>query len=162
MTDHLEGVVRDMLRRLRPPGLDELGLAAALENCVDGWRRRLPGVEFTMALGEDIGPLDEATNMTLYRLVQEGLTNVAKHARASRVDIVLQRDTARPAGAAAVVLTVQDNGNGERETTAEDGLGVAGMRERVEALAGRFDLVAAGGSGFGFAAWLPIEQAGLA
>ena len=159
MTDHLEGVVRDMLRRLRPPGLDELGLAAALENCVDGWRRRLPGVEFTMALGEDIGPLDEATNMTLYRLVQEGLTNVAKHARASRVDIVLQRDTARPAGAAAVVLTVQDNGNGERETTAEDGLGVAGMRERVEALAGRFDLVAAGGSGFGFAAWLPIEQA---
>ena len=162
MTDHLEGVVRDMLRRLRPPGLDELGLAAALENCVDGWRRRLPGVEFTMAVGEDIGPLDEATNMTLYRLVQEGLTNVAKHARASRVDIVLQRDTARPAGAAAVVLTVQDNGNGERETTAEDGLGVAGMRERVEALAGRFDLVAAGGSGFGFAAWLPIEQAGLA
>jgi glucose-6-phosphate-specific signal transduction histidine kinase len=162
MTAHLEGVVRDMVRRLRPPGLDELGLAAALENCVDGWRRRLPGVEFTMTVGEDIGRLDEATNMTLYRLVQEGLTNVAKHARASRVDIVLQRGAAAPAGASAVVLTVQDNGDGERETTADDGLGIVGMRERVEALAGRFDLGPAGGSGFGFAAWLPIERAGLA
>jgi glucose-6-phosphate-specific signal transduction histidine kinase len=162
VTDHLEGVVRNMLRRLRPPGLDELGLPAALENCVDGWRRRLPAVEFTISVEGDIGPLDEATNITLYRLVQEGLTNVAKHARASRVDIVLQRGDATPVGAAAVVLTVQDNGDALCRRAAEDGLGIVGMRERVEALAGRFDLDEAGGSGFGFAAWLPIEQARLA
>ena len=48
VTDHLEIVVRDMVRRLRPPGLDELGLPAALENCVEGWRRRLPLVNFEL------------------------------------------------------------------------------------------------------------------
>ena len=94
MTDHLQVVVRDMMRRLRPVGLDELGLPAALESCIEGWRRRMPSVEFTMAVGEDIGKLDEVTNITLYRLVQEGLTNVAKHARATRVDIVMQQSTA--------------------------------------------------------------------
>jgi signal transduction histidine kinase len=160
MVDHLEAVVRDMVRRLRPPGMDELGLPAALENCVEGWRRRLPSVEFTVTVAEDIGKLDEATNMTLYRLVQEGLTNVAKHARASRVDIVMQHRAATHAGIAEVVLTVQDNGVGRRAEGADAGLGIVGMRERVEALAGRFDLTPARGGGFGFTAWLPVQGAG--
>jgi two-component system sensor histidine kinase UhpB len=161
-TDHLEGVVRDMVRRLRPPGLDELGLPAALENCVDGWRRRLPAVEFTIAVAEDIVELDEATNITLYRLVQEGLTNVAKHARATRVNIVMQQRAATPAGTPEVVLTVQDNGVGPRVSAAESGLGLVGMRERVESLAGCFDLAPLHGGGFGFTARLPIKGLGTA
>ena len=58
MTDHLQVVVRDMMRRLRPVGLDELGLPAALESCIEGRRWRMPLAEFTMAVGEDIGKLD--------------------------------------------------------------------------------------------------------
>jgi two-component system sensor histidine kinase UhpB len=158
MTDHLQVVVRDMVRRLRPAGLDELGLPAALENCIEGWRRRMPSVEFTMVVGDDIGKLDEVTNITLYRLVQEGLTNVAKHARATRVEIVMQQRGATRAGAPEVVLTVQDNGIGTRAAATDAGLGIVGMRERVEALAGRFDLTSVHGGGFGFTAWLPIQQ----
>jgi two-component system sensor histidine kinase UhpB len=163
MTDHLQVVVRDMMRRLRPVGLDELGLPAALESCVEGWRRRMPLVEFTIAVGEDVGKLDEVTNITLYRLVQEGLTNVAKHARATRVEIVMQQQrAAAPAGAPEVVLTVQDNGVGMWAAATDAGLGIVGMRERVEALAGRFDLTSVHGGGFGFTAWLPIHQARIA
>lgn len=157
ITDHLEIVVRDMVRRLRPPGLDELGLPAALENCVDGWRRRLPSVNFTMAVGEDIGNLDETTNMTLYRLVQEGLTNIAKHARASRVEIVMKQRAAMHAGATEIVLTVRDDGVGTQAGGTHAGLGIAGMRERVEALAGRFELTPMCSGGFGFTASLPIQ-----
>ena len=158
MTDHLEIVVREMVRRLRPPGLDELGLAAALENCVDGWRRRLPAVDITMTVGEDIAKLDETTNMTLYRLVQEGLTNIAKHARASHIEIVMQQCPSTRAGAAEVVLTVRDNGVGPQTGGTNTGLGIAGMRERVEALAGRFDLIPVRGGGFGFTARMPVPS----
>jgi glucose-6-phosphate-specific signal transduction histidine kinase len=156
MTDHLEIVVREMVRRLRPPGLDELGLSAALENCVDGWRRRLPAVDITMTVGEDIAKLDETTNMTLYRLVQEGLTNIAKHARASHIEIVMQQCPSVGAGTEEVVLTVRDNGVGPQTGGVNTGLGIAGMRERVEALAGRFDLIPVRGGGFGFIARMPV------
>ncbi|HEY5309985.1 MAG TPA: sensor histidine kinase [Casimicrobiaceae bacterium] len=159
MTDHLERVVRELVRRLRPPGLDELGLPAALENCVEGWRRRLPDVQFTMVVEDDLGMLDEATNITLYRLVQEGLTNIAKHARARNVEIRLQRCAATPTGVAEVVLTLRDDGVGARTGAKSAGLGIAGMRERVESLAGRFDLAPARGDGFGFTAWLPMPPA---
>jgi signal transduction histidine kinase len=159
MADHLERIVRDLVRRLRPPGLDELGLAAALESCVDGWRRRLPAVQFTTAVEDDLGMLDEATNITLYRLVQEGLTNIAKHARARHVEILLRRCTAARAGVTEVVLTLRDDGVGTPPDGQKTGLGIAGMRERVEALAGRFALTPAGGGGFGFTAWLPLPPA---
>ncbi len=157
VTDHLEIVVRDMVQRLRPPGLDELGLPAAIENCVEGWRRRLPQIDFEFAIGEDIGTFDEATNITLYRLVQEGLTNIAKHAHASRVEIEVQQSLPGSPGHASVVLTVRDNGIGVRKDGRGAGLGIAGMRERVEALAGRLDLIPVREGGFGFTARLPIR-----
>ncbi len=162
MTGHLEKVVRNIVRRLRPAGLDELGLAAAVESCVDGWRQRLPSVKFRVEVGEEIGPLDEAINITLYRLIQEGLTNVAKHAHATCVDIVMHQRSGAHVGAPEVVLVVQDNGVGTREAVEESGLGIVGMRERVEGLAGRFDLTPASAGGFGFTAWLPLRHASAA
>ena len=159
MTDHMQVLVRDIVRRLRPPGLDELGLPAALENYVDGWRRRLPSVEFKVAVSEDLGELDEATNMTLYRLVQEGLTNVARHAHASRVEILMKQQATDPAGDSEVVLTMHDNGVGNRKAPSSAGLGLIGMRERVEALAGRFDVMSTHGGGFGFTARIPVQRA---
>ncbi len=67
--DHVHAVVNDIIRRLRPAGLDELGLVAALENCVDHWRQRLPQTRFTLSISGSLDELGETLNLTLYRLI---------------------------------------------------------------------------------------------
>ncbi len=84
--DHIHGVVSDMIRRLRPAGLDELGLAAAVESCVEQWQQRLPAHNSRSTPSGDLDNLSEHLNLTIYRLVQEGLTNSFKHSEASRID----------------------------------------------------------------------------
>lgn len=78
---HVYREIGGMIRKLRPIGLDEFGLPTALEHCVDGWRERLPEASFTLAVDGDFDNLSDALDITLYRLVQEGLTNVSKFAR---------------------------------------------------------------------------------
>jgi glucose-6-phosphate-specific signal transduction histidine kinase len=136
IVDRLQIVVRDMLRRLRPPGLDELGLTAALGHCVDRWRHRMPGVQcrFDVLPGGD-GNWGEEVNMALYRLVQEGLTNIARHANADRVSVAL---ACQRVGRSSeqVVLTMNNNGARKSAAGVRAGLGLLGMRERIEALGG--------------------------
>ena len=151
--DHMNGVVRDILHRLRPTGLDELGLSAALEDCIEGWRRRLPEITFQLTIQAGLEDFDEATNITLYRLVQEGLTNVAKHSHATRVEIGLTRIAER----GSVVLTMRDDGVGSTPETPHHGLGLIGMRERVDALGGTFDAAQSQARGFCFTARLPVS-----
>ncbi len=153
--DRVDGVVHDLVRRLRPPGLDDLGLPAALEAYIDAWRRRLPAVDFQLRLHADLGTFDEAINITLYRLVQEGLTNVAKHAEAALVEVSLCR-TSGPA--AEVMLTVRDNGRGSARAGRTGGLGLIGMRERVQALAGRLEIATGVGRGFTIIARIPLPS----
>ncbi len=156
--DHVDEVVRDMLHRLRPTGLDELGLSAALEDCIERWRRRLPEITFQLKLQPGLEDFDEATNITLYRLVQEGLTNVAKHSQATRVEIAIARD----ADGGTVVLTMRDDGVGSTPATTRRGLGLIGMRERVDALGGTFDATQPQTRGFVFTTRLPVAPAALA
>jgi signal transduction histidine kinase len=168
--DQLQTVVRAMLQRLRPVGLDELGLTAALEACVQGWRMRLPHVHLTLALddGHDgLDGLDEATNITLYRVIQESLTNCARHARATRIDIGIAAHAPSGAtGGGGLVLTVQDDGIGSAGDPAvpagHAGFGLLGMRERVEALGGAFSAgssaAPARGPGFRVEACLPYVK----
>lgn len=152
--DHISDVVRDLIGELRPVGLDELGLKAALEHCVGGWRQRLPSVHFALALEGNLDAVDETVALTLYRLVQEGMTNVSKHARAHRVDIQLQ---CRPASNAAdeVTFSMVDNGCGTDLSRKHPGLGLVSMRERVEMLGGRLELVTSPGHGFAIRTTLP-------
>jgi len=167
---HVYRQIGTMIRRLRPIGLDELGLATAIEHCVDGWRERLPDAMFSLAIEGDFGGLSDRLNITLYRLVQEGLTNVSKFAPASRVEIYLVRglsaamdgdDGARPPGADEIVLTMADDGPGVDLAAPRAGLGLVGMRERIEALGGEFRVASEPGNGFMFCATVPA-QAGLA
>lgn len=153
--DHVHGVVSNMIRRLRPAGLDELGLLAALENCVDQWRRRLPETHFSLSASGSFDDLGELVNLTLYRLIQEGLTNSYKHAGAQQIDIVLRRDTARSGSQDELVLTVCDDGHGMDPAHGKAGFGLGGMRERVQMMGGRFAIDTAPGAGFSFEARLP-------
>jgi two-component system, NarL family, sensor histidine kinase UhpB len=154
-SDHVQDTVREIMRKLRPPGLDELGLPAALENCVDGWRKRLPAIRFELDAPTECPGWGEAVNMTLYRVVQEGLTNVAKHARASRVRVSLEQ---AGGGLGPVIVRVSDDGVGRVSATRTDGLGLIGMRERIESLGGRLDTSADADAGFCLVATLPIAE----
>jgi signal transduction histidine kinase len=133
--------VRRLAVELRPSALDDFGLVPALERLVDGFSERTGiAVDLAETLGEERLPRDVET--AFYRIVQEALTNVARHAGATRADVVLRRT---PSGAS---LVVEDDGSGfEPGSASSSSLGLVGMRERVGLLDGRFTLVSAPGSG---------------
>ena len=153
--DHVHAAVSDMIRRLRPAGFDELGLVAAIEHCVDHWRQRLPETRFDLAVRGEFDRLEESLTLTLYRLIQEGLTNIYKHAAAHQVLIRLERNASPDGSADEVRLTVSDDGRGVRDSAQAPGFGLSGMRERVEAAGGTFQTGGAPGRGFRFEARLP-------
>jgi signal transduction histidine kinase len=157
IADHVHAVVRDMTRKLRPPGLDELGLPAALENYVEGWRGRLPALQFEFAIAGDIEGLGETLNITLYRVVQEGLTNVAKHANARRVELRLVKNIVDTRNE-ELVLTLVDDGAGAEPGREHAGLGLIGMRERVEAAGGRLEIVSQPQRGFRLVVRIPVSR----
>ncbi|WP_241024710.1 ATP-binding protein [Burkholderia sp. Ac-20365] len=146
-----------MIRKLRPIGLDELGLPSALEHCVEGWRERLPDASFKLTIDGDFDGFTDALNITLYRLVQEALTNVSKFARESNVEIYLVRAPADSKRGGEIVVTVADDGPGLDLSKPRSGLGLIGMRERVEALAGEFHVASEPGRGFLLCARVPTQ-----
>jgi two-component system, NarL family, sensor histidine kinase UhpB len=151
----IQGVIGDMLRQLRPVGLDQLGLVPALEHYVAQWRGRLPDTRIGLDVADDLGEVPEACAISAFRLVQEAMTNAAKHAAASRISVTLNPAT-RPDGSTCLVVSVEDDGVGTALTMNHHGLGLIGMRERVEALGGEFAIVSARGEGFRVTASLPM------
>ncbi|MBB5510526.1 histidine kinase [Paraburkholderia atlantica] len=160
---HVYREIGGMIRRLRPIGLDEFGLPTALEHCVDGWRERLPEASFSVTIEGDFSGLSDALTITLYRLVQEGLTNVSKFARRSRVELFMVRAPREHDGTQIdeIVVTMADDGPGTDLTGPRSGLGLIGMRERVEALGGEFHVASEPQRGFLFCARVSAH-AGLA
>jgi PAS domain S-box-containing protein len=145
-------VVRSLMQRLRPVALDDLGLRSAVQYGVDQWQRRHPGVKCRFEAQGELEGFGEKVNITLYRLVQECLTNVAKHADAGRVTISLKRDGDR------VRFEFEDDGRGFDPAGRKRGLGLIGLRERVESLGGRFELDSAPGSGVRIRVAIPAEE----
>jgi two-component system sensor histidine kinase UhpB len=125
--------VRDILGRLRP--ISATGLQNAIGRLVSFWQRRRPDIGFnlTMAIEEDL--LEEDAKETIYRVVQEGLSNAIRHAEPARIDVAIAHDHA---DGVRVVLT--DDGIGltsnHRDSRSPARLGLIGMRERVMAMAG--------------------------
>jgi two-component system, NarL family, sensor histidine kinase UhpB len=158
--NHIHTVVTSLIRQLRPVGLDELGLGAALEHCIDTWRPRLPDVRLNLELSGEFGDLTEAVTLTVYRVVQEGLNNVAKHAAAGQVTMRLERTPPGTGSPDFVTVTIADDGVGVDTKVPTQGLGLIGMRERVAALAGHLEVSSTPGSGFQLKAQIPVEGNG--
>jgi two-component system sensor histidine kinase UhpB len=153
--DHIHRAVSEMIARLRPVGLDELGLIAAIEHCVDHWRQRLPDTRFALSVRGDFEGLGEPLNLTLYRLIQEGMTNIYKHANAQQAEIALERMTSGASIMDEIYLTVADDGCGMQPSTSNSRFGLNGMRERVEIAGGTFVLTSEPGRGLRFVARMP-------
>jgi two-component system, NarL family, sensor histidine kinase UhpB len=153
--DRVYGVVAGLIRQLRPVGFDDLGLAAALEHCIGEWRSRLPLVSIEMSIDADLESLDETRRLVIYRLVQEALTNIARHSGATKAQIRIA--TARTAEVGpSVDILIADNGCGADMQAPRAGLGLIGMRERVSALGGSITLASERGAGFMVISSLPM------
>jgi two-component system, NarL family, sensor histidine kinase UhpB len=157
--DHVHRTVSDMIGRLRPVALDELGLVAAVEHCVDQWCQRIPNTRILLSVEGSFEGLAEPLTLTLYRLIQEGLTNVLKHANAGRAEISLRRDRSVQTGVDEVRLRVADDGCGMDAGSRRTRFGLSGMRERVEMSGGTFMLTSEPGRGLKFEACLPATGA---
>lgn len=143
-------VVRNMMRRLRPEMLDELGLGEALREIVAQWRARHPDIAWSLTMPDVLGPFPEAVQITAYRLVQEAITNVIKHAHATRVEVCIEQEDRN------LTVSVADDGLG-LEGAPHGGLGLLGMRERVLAAGGRFEIQSHPGRGFRISAVFPLK-----
>jgi PAS domain S-box-containing protein len=151
MVDETLASVRRISTDLRPMMLDDLGLNAAVEWLARDAARRL-GIEVTVRLGENEPPLDDRVATAAFRMVQEALTNVARHARATDVQIELRQHDGE------LELTVRDNGVGfpDDALRREGSFGLVGMRERASMLGGRVELGNPEGGGARLIVHLPL------
>ncbi len=154
---HIQQQVRRMLGRLRPVGLDDLGLAAAIENLVAFWRRRRPQIRYRVQVSTECENLSDMIATTICRVVQEALANAVRHAEAETVAIAveLRRDT--PDGRSEISVRITDDGRGMGEET-RIGYGLTGLGERIAALGGRLTFSNRPGRGFAVLAVLPRRQ----
>ncbi len=153
VTGEMQEGVKAILHRLRPPSSS--GLEAALERLLTAWRLQHEEIELVASIALSSNPLADATAQAAIRIVQEGLTNVVRHAGASRVELIL-------AGAADHLdISLSDNGRGrtgQPSAQAGSGLGLAGMAERVAGLGGSLQFTQAAGGGFCLLARLPQHR----
>lgn len=133
--DELYQTVRGLLYELRPAALDSLGLVGALQSLCESWEER-SAVSCALLPSGTLNDLGEQINIALYRIVQESLSNVMKHANASHVRIVLSRSS-EPS---AIDLAVEDDGRGHEPSSVRSGLGWLGMKERASMLGGELTI----------------------
>ena len=152
--DRVYDVLGGLIRQLRPVGFDNLGLLAALEHCLNEWRSRLPATRIEISTAGNLESLDETCALVVFRLVQEALTNIARHAQATQVQVLIERSDIR----GGIELLIADNGCGTDLSSPRTGLGLIGMRERVAALGGSITLAAGRGAGFKVTAFIPLPE----
>ncbi|MDT8311910.1 MAG: sensor histidine kinase [Methylophaga sp.] len=151
---HLSGVVRSMMRTLHPLSLADLGLGATLSDLVREWRRRYPNLKIDLQYDERLDEVSHELAIHVYRIVQESLTNVVRHANATQVWIKVMQEG--EVSSPRVVMRIKDNGQGGAADGG--GFGVLAMRERVENMGGRFRFESAPEQGVCIQAWMPILE----
>ena len=159
LSGRLYEVVNRLMHRLRPDILDSLGFEATINSCIDNSHLERTGVKCNLNIRGDIDDLDEIVQITVYRIVQECLTNISKYAMASNIDIVIERKLKDFDANGSEIITnlliirVQDDGVGMdmaadmQSTQTESKMGLQGMNERLTALGGKLVIDSTPGGG---------------
>jgi two-component system sensor histidine kinase UhpB len=145
---HMQRLVRDILGRLRPTRLVELGLAAAVLDLIEFWRVRRPELAFETRLPADDPGLAEAAQEAAYRLVQESLSNAVRHGAPKTIAVLIE--------AADGAVRIEVRNDGAAAALAAPGFGLTGMAERVAAAGGSLDAGPLEGGGWRVVASLPL------
>lgn len=152
--NHLSGVVRSMMRTLHPLSLTDLGLSATLTDLVNEWKRRHPALDIALDIDESLDQLDDEVAIHVYRIIQESLTNVVRHAQANHAVVTVKQHSVKEKS--EVVIRVEDDGVGG--ATEGEGFGILAMRERVESMGGKFLFESTPGQGVKVRVWMPFIE----
>ena len=164
-SEALQNLFRGLLGRLAPRGLTEFGLQEVLQGLINSWRVSRSDVTLSLACPHNLSILDEPTALTAFRVVQESLTNVFRHANATSAQVRMEfgslpfvsssdRDSE---SAPALLIEVEDNGIGI-PSQPNPGLGLLGMKERVQALGGAIFFAKGEAGGTRVIASLPLPK----
>ncbi|MGB7337845.1 MAG: histidine kinase [Phototrophicaceae bacterium] len=140
---NIRGMVEDIRRicgNLRPPTIDSLGLSAAVQSFTNEWSRRT-NIDISLRI-EKLGRLPEATELSIFRIIQESLSNIKRHAAATQVEILIEHTSPR-----TLMVTIADNGEGMTtdefdlsQLSSKGHYGLLGISERVALLSGHLRL----------------------
>jgi two-component system sensor histidine kinase UhpB len=156
VASHIYDVVHAMIRQLRPSALDHLGLNDAVAELVAQYRRQHPQLAIELTSEEGLNNFDENVNITVYRVIQECLTNAVKHADATHVNVGLALQAGAPD---RLQIRVSDDGKGmDSELAESQRFGIVGIRERVQAFGGDVRFESDPGAGTTIVATLPLHQ----
>ena len=128
--------MHNIIRKLRPGALDNLGLSETIRDTVSSWQKQYENLKFTLKIKGEINDLGEVININIYRMIQESMNNALKHSKASEIIITISLLKK------ALKLEFYDNGVGfdKKILTNSKQFGLIGIKERVQSLTGTFDL----------------------
>jgi len=150
--DHLMTVLRSMMKQLHPLILTELGLKATLEDLLEHWQSRAPSTAFKLQVDDAVDNMDRTIVIQVFRVIQESLTNIMRHACASQVTINLHINNETQ----TFDLLISDNGQGCDLNKVSSGFGLQGMAERIKLLGGAFELQSQPNQGMQIKAKIPL------
>ncbi len=153
--DHLMTVVRSMMHQLHPLVLTELGLKATMEDLLHHWSVRNPELKLLLDCPDEVDHLEKKISIQVFRVVQECLTNIVRHAHAGQATIILEIVTS--ATARALRLRVMDDGQGCAADRIKTGFGLLGMRERINSLGGELIIQSQPQQGMNIIASIPLK-----
>jgi len=155
-SDHIYKVAKDMMHRLRPSVLDEFGLVKALQNMVDEWNANQDEIFCDFRFSDVSDNLSESLRISLYRIVQESLTNSLKYSKAEKVVVMIKKVIRNDVE--KIYLEIYDDGVGVNKDKIKLSFGLLGIKERVEMHNGEFEFFSKLGEGFKIVIVIPTEH----
>lgn len=151
--EYIQIAIKRIIRRLRPAALDAHGLVEAIQQLVHDWCKQNPEIDCSMDLDESCNRLPETISIVIFRIIQEALTNISRHAQASHVHIFLKNKNQE------LLVRIKDDGLGINSSpVTPNSFGLTGMRERIESLHGSFALASRPNAGLTITAIIPFKH----